>query len=81
MQPADQEAVAIWADQFPGWNMDAVVDSAEDGVGGPTTKLTTEWTGAMIDQLAPAFDLKVSAEEAAKNADAAIEEVLAKENG
>lgn len=81
VQPADQAAVVIWAEQFPRWNMDAVVDSAEDGVGGPTSKLTTEWTAAMIDALAPAFDLQVPPEEAAKNADAAIEDVLAKENG
>ncbi len=81
VQPADQEAVKVWAEQFPDWNMDAIVDSAADGVGGPTSKLTTEWTGAMVDELAPAFDLKIPAAEAAANADAAIEEVLAKENG
>ncbi len=81
VQPADANAVKIWADQFPQWNMDAIVDSAQDGVGGPNSKLTTEWTAAMIDQLAPALDLKISPEEAAANADAAIEEVLAKENG
>jgi multiple sugar transport system substrate-binding protein len=81
VQPADQDAAQVWAEQFPQWNMSAIIDSAEDGVSGPTTKLTTEWTGAMVDQLAPAFNLEISAEEAAKNADAAIEDVLAKENG
>ncbi|GAB4066162.1 sugar ABC transporter substrate-binding protein [Angustibacter speluncae] len=81
VQPAEKDAAVVWAEQFPQWNMAAITDSAADGVPGPTTKLTTEWTGAMVDALAPAFDLKVPAAEAAKNADAAIEEVLAKENG
>ncbi len=81
-QPAEENALALWAKQFPQWNMAAIVESAEDGVGvpSPTSKLTTEWTGKMIDQLAPAFDLKVTPEEAAANADKAIEDVLAKEN-
>jgi multiple sugar transport system substrate-binding protein len=80
-QPAEQTAAKVWADQFPQWNMQAILDSANDGVAGPTTKLTTEWTGKMIDALAPAFNLQESPEKAAADADKAIEAVLAKENG
>lgn len=79
-QPAEKTAVELWAAQFPQWNMSAIVGSAQNGIPSPTSKLTTEWTGKMIDALAPAFDLKVSPEEATANADKAIEAVLAKEN-
>jgi hypothetical protein len=44
------------------------------------TLLTSEWTTAMIDALAPAFNLEQSPEEACANADKAIDDVLAKEN-
>jgi multiple sugar transport system substrate-binding protein len=79
-QPAEKQAAEVWASQFPQWNMQAILDSAQDGVAGPTTKLTTEWTGDMIDALAPAFNLKLTPEQASADADKAIEAVLAKEN-
>lgn len=81
VQPGEMNAAKVWASQFPQWTMANVTESAKFGVAGPTTKLTTEWTAKMKDALAPALDLKVSPQEAAANADKAIETVLAKEKG
>jgi multiple sugar transport system substrate-binding protein len=80
-QPAEQGAAELWASLFPQWNMQAILDSSQVGHPFPVTLLTTEWTGAMIDALAPAFNLKMSPEEACASADKAIEDVLAKESG
>jgi multiple sugar transport system substrate-binding protein len=79
-QPAEENAAKLWASLFPQWNMQAILDSSKDGHPFPVTLLTTEWTTAMIDALAPAFNLEQSPEEAAAAADKAIEDVLAKED-
>lgn len=79
VQPAEQAAAEVWAEQFPQWDMDVILDSPSYGVPHPQSKLTEEWLTDMKDSLIPAFNLEASPDQVCATVDEQIEDVLAKE--